>query len=225
MSKLKVEMWAIDRLIPYEKNAKIHTEGQIESLAKVIKSQGWDVPIVVDREGVIIKGHGRRLAAIHMGLKEVPVICRTDMTPAQAMAARLSDNRVALTDFDTELLKEELGALNLEGFDMGAVGFDDKELDMLLKDIDVLDSSAFDADSDDEQDKPEPSKSDEKPAAASAEKTIDVSATLGFKSVPASAERDLVKFQSYAESMTEKRGPDAFAAFVGQVVAEIEARA
>lgn len=217
----KVEMWAVDRLIPYDKNAKIHTETQIESLAKVIKSQGWDVPIVVDKDGVIIKGHGRRLAAIHMGLKEVPVICRTDLTPAQVRAARLSDNRVALTDFDTTMIREEIAALNTEGFDVSLMGFDTKEIDMMIKDLDSVDTGAFEV-----PDQPE-EKPAEQPKAPEGEKPkppVEFQEILGFKGVPQEYERDMIKFLSYAESMTGKKGAVAFAEFCQSVVSEIEAR-
>jgi len=223
LKHLKVEMWPIDRLIPYEKNAKIHTEAQIEALAKVITSQGWDVPIVVDKDGVIIKGHGRRLTAIHLGLKEVPVICRSDLTPAQVKAARLSDNRVAMTDFDTTLIKDELNALNLEGFDMGSMGFDAKELDMMIKDLDTVDTSVFDdrpTPANDESKKPEGKDS----TSPKPDPVLELASVLGFKTVPSTSERDLIKFQSYAESMTGERGAVAFAKFCGNVVAEIEAR-
>lgn len=221
----KVEMWDIDRLIPYDKNAKIHTEVQIESLANVIKTQGWDVPIVVDKDGVIIKGHGRRLAAIHLGLKKVPVICRRDLTPAQVRAARLSDNRVALTEFDTVLIKEELQALNAEGFEMGSLGFDQRELDMMIRDLDRLDPTAFEtpaepAANEDPKDAQEAAES----APAPATRGVDLGKLLGFKTVPESAERALAKFMSYAEAMTKKSGAEAFVAFCDQVVNEIEAR-
>ena len=225
MSKPKLDMWPVEKLIPYDKNAKIHTEGQIEGLAKVIKSQGWDVPIVVDRDGVIIKGHGRRLAAIHLGLKEVPVICRRDMSPAQVKAARLSDNRVALTDFDATLIKDELAALNLEGFDMGSIGFDAKEIDMMIRDMDTVDASAFE---DPDSDKSGAASSATDDAASASESScagaLELSKVLGFKTVPDTHERWLLKFQSYAESMTGERGELAFAEFCKSVVTEIEAR-
>lgn len=218
--KPKIEMWATERLIPYDKNAKIHTEGQIESLAKVIQSQGWDVPIVVDRDGIIIKGHGRRLAAIHLGLKEVPVICRSDMSPAAVKAARLSDNRVALTDFDTTLIKDELSALNLEGFDVNTMGFDVKELDMMIRDLDTVNTDAFALPETVEESKDESSK----PASSKPALMIELQALLGFKSVPAEFERDMVKFMSYAESITGEKGAVAFAQLCKSVVTELEAR-
>lgn len=220
VNKPKIEMWPISKLVPYDKNAKIHTEGQVEALAKVISTQGWDVPIVVDADGSIIKGHGRRLAAIHLGLKEVPVICRTDLSPAQVKAARLSDNRVALTDFDTTLIKDELSALNLEGFDMGSMGFDPKELDMLIKALDTVDTGAF------EQAGEPGGASDKDPASPGGKihAPVEFKAVLGFASVPAEYEKDMVKFLSYAESLTGKRGSLAFAEFCKSVVTELEAR-
>lgn len=223
--KPKIEMWPVERLIPYDKNAKIHTEAQIEALAKVIKTQGWDVPIVVDKDGVIIKGHGRRLTAIHLGLKEVPVIVRSDLTPAQVKAARLSDNRVALTEFDTVLIKDELASLSLEGFEMDTIGFDTKELDMMIRDMDTVDSSVFDTAPDAANDSA-PADAAGKPADApqSGPKMIELQSVLGFKAVPEAHQRSLVKFLSYAESMTGKTGAEAFAEFCQSVVTEIEAR-
>lgn len=218
----KVEMWPIDKIIPYEQNAKIHTEVQIESLAKVIRSQGWDVPIVVDRHGIIIKGHGRRLAAIHMGLKEVPVICRSDLTPAQVKAARLSDNRVALTDFDANLIKNELTALSQESFDMGSIGFDQHELDMMLKALDEVNTEVFENETSPGS---APTENEDKNHKTAKSDLVDLATILGFKLIPNTAERDLAKFMSYAESMTGKRGGDAFAEFCASVVTEIEARA
>lgn len=224
VNKPKIEMWAVERLIPYDKNAKIHTEGQVESLAKVIKSQGWDVPIVVDKDGIIIKGHGRRLAALHLGLKEVPVICRSDLTPAQVKAARLSDNRVALTDFDTEMIKEELMALNLEGFQMDAIGFDSKELDMMIKDLDTVDASVFETEAKPEETAAAGESESKGEKGEKPKPPVEFQTILGFKGVPAEYERDLVKFLSYGESMTGKRGAIAFAEFCKSVVTEIEAR-
>ena len=60
----KVESWDVEKLIPYENNVKIHDEKQVKKIAESIKRFGWDQPIVVDKDGVIIKGHGRRLAAL-----------------------------------------------------------------------------------------------------------------------------------------------------------------
>ena len=83
----QVESWPIKQVHEYPGNAKIHDEKQIKSIALSIQKFGFDVPIVVDGAGVIIKGHGRRLAAIYLKYTHVPVIVRTDMWPGPAQAA------------------------------------------------------------------------------------------------------------------------------------------
>lgn len=120
----KADTWAIERVKPYEKNARKHPTKQVEHLAKLIREHGFDQPIVVDKHGVIIKGHGRLLAAQHLKLQAVPVIVRDDLTPAQVSAARIADNKVAeMSAWDMPLLIEDVkGAMELEGFDMEALG-------------------------------------------------------------------------------------------------------
>lgn len=126
-------MLPIDSIIPYARNSKTHPEEQITELAAMIAEFGFDQPIVVDGESVIIKGHGRRLAAIKLGLEEVPVVVRTDLTPAQVKAARIADNRVAERGgWDFEMLRLDLEELNTEDFAMDLVGFTDDEASRLL---------------------------------------------------------------------------------------------
>ena len=93
-----VRMVEINKIIPYDSNVKIHDDEQIEKLANNIKKFGFDQPIVVDKDNVIIKGHGRRLACLKLGLDRVPVIVRDDLTKEEADAARLSDNRVTSSE-------------------------------------------------------------------------------------------------------------------------------
>jgi DNA modification methylase len=114
---LKVQTWPLERIKPYPKNAKKHPKKQVEALARQIEAHGFDVPIVVDTEGVVIKGHGRLLALTHLGRKDAQVIVRSDLTPSQVKAARIADNRLAQTDWDDELLREELDALIAEAYD------------------------------------------------------------------------------------------------------------
>jgi len=139
MSELKIQKWPIDRVKPYQMNAKIHDAEQIDKIAKSITEFGWDQPIVVDRNGVIIKGHGRRLAAIALGFTEVPVLVRVDLTDTQVRAARLADNRVAISGFDTGMLKDELASLD---FDFAGI-FDDKEIDFSAADLGEINTAAF----------------------------------------------------------------------------------
>ncbi len=140
MSVLNSEIILCDpnELIPYNKNSKTHPDYQIERLAKNFNEFGFDQPIVVDGNNVIIKGHGRRLAALKAGLAEVPVIIRTDLTETQIKAARIADNKLAETDWDIDFLKEDLSDLLEEDFDLDFIGFSDDDLaDMDFGDLDT----------------------------------------------------------------------------------------
>lgn len=116
-------MWPLERIKPYPKNAKKHPDVQVRALARQFREHGFDQPIVVDGEGVIIKGHGRLMAAKHGGFTEAPVIVRTDLTPAQVRLARIADNKLAETDWDMEALREELGELKDLDVDLDLSGF------------------------------------------------------------------------------------------------------
>lgn len=128
----KVEMWDIDKILPYALNSKKHPDEQIAKLASAMVEFGMDVPVVVDADGILIKGHARRAAAIKLGLKQFPVIVRTDLSPTQVKASRLADNRIAQSEWDNEMLALELGALDDIGFDLDLTGFDPDELDALF---------------------------------------------------------------------------------------------
>ena len=140
----KVENWDVEMIRPYEGNAKIHTDEQVESIAKSITKFGFDQPIVVDGAGVIIKGHGRHLAAKHLGMEKVPVIVRMDLTASEANASRLADNRVAVGDVDTNLLNEELLKIAEDDNELlGAMGFSEKELEFMTSDLGEMDENAL----------------------------------------------------------------------------------
>lgn len=121
----KVEMLPIDRPLPYPKNARSHPTGQIDQLAKLIREQGFTSPILIDSKDVIISGHGRILAAKSLGMTEVPCVRVTNLSQAQMRAMRLTDNKVAeKSNWDLEVLKEEIGALELENsLDLDILGF------------------------------------------------------------------------------------------------------
>ena len=118
-------------LTPYAHNAKTHPDEQIDKIAGAIAEYGFDQPIVIDADGVIIKGHGRRLAALRLGLASVPVIVRADLTTSQVKAARLLDNKAAESDWDLDQLVIDLRALTDEAF-TGPLGFDEDEIAGLL---------------------------------------------------------------------------------------------
>jgi hypothetical protein len=99
------------KLKPYKDNAKKHTPDQIAALIATMTEFGFDQPIVVDKDFTIIKGHGRRIAAIQMGLKEVPVIVRADLSPEAVRIARLMDNDVVSSEWDLPMLRDDLHEL------------------------------------------------------------------------------------------------------------------
>lgn len=182
----RVESWNLEDIRPYENNVKIHTEDQVKEIAASIKRFGPDQPIVVDGEGVIIKGHGRWMAAKLLGMKAFPTIVRTDLTAAEANASRIVDNRVARTDDDADRLKMELDELvnsdDMSLDDLMELGFNKKELDFSLNDFAEIDPDATIADLE-EATASQISKTDDL-VAALAQRQIKLDKALGFKFVP-----------------------------------------
>ncbi|MBL8658849.1 MAG: site-specific DNA-methyltransferase [Rhodospirillales bacterium] len=129
----QIELWPIDRLKPYANNARTHSADQIAKIAGSLAEFGWTTPVLVADDGEIVAGHGRVLAAAHLGLSEVPVIRLSHLSPAQVRAYRIADNRLAeLAGWDDELLAIELAELGDLDFDLDLTGFDGLELDRLL---------------------------------------------------------------------------------------------
>ena len=114
---MEVKSLKLDSITPYGKNAKKHDKRQINNVAESIKQYGFVQPIVVDRDGVIVIGHCRALAAKKLGMEEVPCVCVDDLTPEQVNALRLVDNKSNESDWDFDLLKVELPELDLSAFD------------------------------------------------------------------------------------------------------------
>lgn len=208
MKKLQIELWDMQKLIPYELNSKVHDEKQVEKIAKSIQEFGWDQPIVVDSDGVIIKGHGRRMAALKLGLAKVPVLVRDDLSPDQVRAARLADNRVAVGDIDAELLQKELASLD---FDLEGI-FDKKELDFMSADLGEMNEDAFALDLDEEVSKQ--SAETIKKIEETDERPIKIEKALGFKQINGKDERYVARFMAQVEAETGKSGADAFVEFV-----------
>jgi len=128
----------LDEITPYALNNKKHPQEQVDKIAASIVEFGVDQPIVVDGDGVIIKGHGRALAARKLGMERFPVIVRTDLTPVQVKQARIVDNRSSFADWDLDALSMEINWLEEAGEDIGILGFDEGELDGMLVDTDNL---------------------------------------------------------------------------------------
>lgn len=129
----RIEQWPVERLRPYERNAKIHSPAQIGQIAESIKRFGFNNPILVDSADGIIAGHGRFAGAQKLGLRSVPVIVLDHLSDAERRAYIIADNRIAENAaWDNDLLTAELAALNDEEFDLGLLGFTDRELEQML---------------------------------------------------------------------------------------------
>jgi len=128
-----IEIWPIDRLIPYARNPRTHSETQIAQIAASISEFGFNNPILVDTSDGIIAGGGRLDAARIVGLKEVPVIVLDHLSDAQKRAYIIADNQLALNaGWDEDLLRVELSGLQQDNFDVSLIGFEDEELAQLL---------------------------------------------------------------------------------------------
>ena len=141
----KVQKWAIDKLIPYARNARTHSDEQVAQIAASIKEWGWTTPVLVDEDGGIIAGHGRTLAAQRLKMKEVPVMVAKGWSDAKKRAYVLADNRLALNaGWDNEMLALELAEIGELGFDLDLTGF-------TADDINALKAPDFEPATEDEQ--------------------------------------------------------------------------
>jgi hypothetical protein len=218
MSDLKVELWDIERVKPYPKNTKLHPDEQIERLSRTISRFGWDQPIVVDKHGVIIKGHGRRLAAIKLGVKQVPVWVRADLTQEEADAARIADNAVIGMQFDTGMMQEELRRLLEDGSSLNVddLGLTAKDQQLLLDDLAVPSVDAIMGDTHETIEKQK--NEDAERVAAVDKEEIPVAEALGFKKVTREQGRALTFLVANAESTTGKTGRDALMEYLAAVL-------
>jgi ParB-like chromosome segregation protein Spo0J len=137
----------IDRLIPYARNARMHSEAQVAQIAASIREFGFCNPVLIDADGGIIAGHGRVMAARKLGLDEVPTITLDHLTETQKRAYIIADNRLAETGggWDQELLALEMEDLRLEEFDLNMTGFDAEALDALMDQMARTDAHADDS--------------------------------------------------------------------------------
>lgn len=126
----------IKELKPYKKNAKKHPKEQVERIANSIREFGFTQPVLVDKNGCVVAGHGRILGAKVAGLTQVPTVCLDDLTEEQIKAYRLVDNKLNESEWDVNLLDEEIKTL-AEDIDMSLFGFDldmtDEELELEME--------------------------------------------------------------------------------------------
>jgi DNA modification methylase len=129
---MKISLWPLERVKPYERNPRRNADA-VDAVAKSLKEFGFQKPIVVDKEGVIICGHTCYLAAQKLGLARVPVNVASDLTPDQVKAFRIADNKTAeIAEWDLGLLSVELQDLAACNYELGLLGFDADELGKLL---------------------------------------------------------------------------------------------
>lgn len=115
---MEIQYFSPHELIPYENNAKEHDKKQISNVAMSIKKYGFQQPIVVDKDMVIIVGHCRYLAALKLGLEEVPVVIADNLTPEEVAEFRLVDNKSNESEWIVDMLQIEVPSLpGLEDFD------------------------------------------------------------------------------------------------------------
>lgn len=136
MKGIEIVYLPIDKIKPYERNAKKHPANQVEHIANSIREFGFRQPLVVDAENVLVIGHGRLLAAKKLGMAEVPVVRADDLTTDQIKALRLADNKTNESEWEEELLNLELGdILNISMSDFGFEDIDGlKTADEVLED-------------------------------------------------------------------------------------------
>ena len=145
----EMKMVSIDELVPYQNNARTHSQAQINKLRSSLREFGFVNPIIIDSNNTIIAGHGRLEAARAEGLKEVPCVLVDYLTEAQKKAYIIADNRFAEdAGWDEELLKIEIDSLNEMAFDLSLTGFESAELEQLFRSDteDKLEDDDFDVD-------------------------------------------------------------------------------
>lgn len=142
MDKLKIVCKKIQDLTPYENNPRLN-DGAVDAVAKSIEEFGFKVPIVIDKDGVIVAGHTRLKAAKQLAIDEVPCIIADDLSDEELKAFRLADNKVSeLAGWNWDKLEEELEELKMSDIDMEELGFEeDDALDFSY--IDELDENGL----------------------------------------------------------------------------------
>src|SRR5215467_12578159 len=140
-ARLQIVYRGIDGLEPDPTNPRRHSKKQVRQIADSIRVFGFNVPILIDRDGNVIAGHGRLLAVRELGWTEVPTLCLDHLTPAQARAFQIADNRLTeIAVWDDRLLAEQLKDLSLLGLDFSieVTGFDIGEIDLRIAALEDL---------------------------------------------------------------------------------------
>ena len=135
---MKIEQIKIEKLIPYARNSRTHSDEQVAQVAASIREFGFTNPVLIDAEDGIIAGHGRVMAARKLSMTEVPCIRLGHLTETQKKAYIIADNKLALNSgWDEEMLGLELADLREADFDLDLVGFDAAEIEAALNPVEV----------------------------------------------------------------------------------------
>ena len=212
-----LEKWAIERLIPYERNNKKHGAEHMEKLIASIREHGIADPILVEEDGTIISGHGRRLAAIELGIAEVNVRVAYGLPKDEARKLRIATNKVTSTEYDVDAMSLELKDLSIEIGDLGSVGINLKEFEVMVEDVGELDynsitesiSAAVAVHEETVRDAADKAEDAETPLAK----------VFGIKRVSAPDARTLTRFLGQIEEDTGLKGMDALRAHAEGVLA------
>jgi ParB-like chromosome segregation protein Spo0J len=139
-----IEMRSVDELIPYSKNARMHSDTQVVQIAASITEFGFTNPVLIDGKKGIIAGHGRLMAAKKLGIKKVPTVILDHLSEMQKKAYIIADNKLTENaSWNEEILASELSDLKENDFDLDLIGFEDQELEKIF-------SSLYDQDEDQE---------------------------------------------------------------------------
>lgn len=131
-----IEMKSVDELVPYNKNARMHSDAQVAQIAASIVEFGFTNPVLIDGEKGIIAGHGRLMAAKKLGLKKVPVVILDHLSEMQKKAYIIADNKLAENaSWNEEILASELADLKENDFDLDLIGFEDQELEKIFSSL------------------------------------------------------------------------------------------
>lgn len=138
MTNLVITYHKVSELRKHNKNARAHSEFQINQIVNSINEFGWTNPILIDEHNIIIAGHGRLDAAELMGISEVPCIGLSGLSEIQKRAYLIADNQLALNaGWDINILQAEIVALKLNDFDIDLLGFSDSEINKMLQPNDI----------------------------------------------------------------------------------------
>lgn len=144
---LQIVYMPLETLVPYAKNSRTHSDGQVAQIAASIREFGWTNPVLIDELGTIIAGHGRVMAARKLGEAQVPCIVLAGLTEAQRAAYVIADNKLALNaGWDDAMLAAELQRLTELDYDTSLLGFTGAELAALLEAPTETESDSQDSD-------------------------------------------------------------------------------